>query len=444
MRPLGGRGGREHEGGEKRGKGDASHWIVYNRRAAEVPRGGGNTHGPADVLVYVNDRRVVVVGAGPAGLASAAELGRRGIRALVLEQADAVGSSWRGRYDRLRLNSSRPFSNLPGARFARGTGMFPSRDEMVRYLEEYGALNGIDVRLGTRLERIDRDGCGWILRTSTGDVPANQVIVASGYEHTPYLPEWPGRDRFQGRLLHSAEYRNATPFRGQDVLVVGPGCSGMEIAYELAENGAARVRLAVRTPPNIIVRSAIGPLLANAMLRLPTHTADRIMKRVREKELGDLTEYGLPQPEEGVFSRLKRLSVAPAIVDEEMIEAIKERRIEIVAGVETLDETAVELADGARIEPDAVIAATGYRCGLEPLVGHLGVLDERGVPRAVLGEPAAPGLRFIGYVPRPAHLGHMGSEARRAAKAIVLETSGARPAPELILAARRALSAGRA
>jgi hypothetical protein len=77
-------------------------------------------------------------------------------------------------------------------------------------------------------------------------------------------------------------------------------------------------------------------------------------------------------------------------------------------------------------------------------VGHLGVLDERGVPRAVLGEPAAPGLRFIGYVPRPAHLGHMGSEARRAAKAIVLETSGSRPAPELILAARRVLSAGRA
>jgi cation diffusion facilitator CzcD-associated flavoprotein CzcO len=392
----------------------------------------------------VDDRRVVVVGAGPAGLASAAELGRRGIRALVLEQADAVGSSWRGRYDRLRLNSSRPFSKLPGARFARGTGMFPSRDEMVGYLEEYAAGNGIDVRLGTRLERIDRDGRGWVLRTSTGDVHADQVIVASGYEHTPYLPEWPGRDRFQGRLLHSAEYRNATPFRGQDVLVVGPGCSGMEIAYELAENGAARVRLAVRTPPNIIVRSAIGPLLANGMLRLPTQKADRIMKRVREKELGDLTEYGLPQPEEGVFSRLKRLSVAPAIVDEEMIEAIKERRVEIIAGVEALDETAVELADGARIEPDAVIAATGYRCGLEPLVGHLGVLDERGVPRAVLGEPAAPGLRFIGYVPRPAHLGHMGSEARRAAKAIVLETSGSRPAPELILAARRVLSAGRA
>jgi cation diffusion facilitator CzcD-associated flavoprotein CzcO len=382
-----------------------------------------------------------VIGAGPAGLATAAELGRRRVRPLVLEQANGVGASWRGRYDRLRLNSSRPFSKLPGARYPRGTGMFPSRDEVVGYLEAFAARNSIDVRLGTRLERIDRDGGRWVLRTSTGDVRADHVVVAGGYDHTPFVPEWPGRDRFRGRLLHSADYRNPGPFQGQDVLVVGPGCSGMEIAYELAEQGAQRVRLAVRTPPNIILRSPIGPLLANAMLKLPTQTADRMMRRVREKEIGDLTEYGLPQPEEGVFSRLKRLRVAPAIVDKETIQAIRDRRIEIVAGVEALDDTAVELADGSRIEPDAVIAATGYRCGLESMAGHLDVLGERGVPHAVLGEPAAPGLRFIGYVPVPAHLGRMGGEARRAAKAIVRELSGSRATPELVLAARRTLSA---
>jgi cation diffusion facilitator CzcD-associated flavoprotein CzcO len=382
-----------------------------------------------------------VVGAGPAGLATAAELGRRSVRPLVLEQANGVGASWRGRYDRLRLNSSRPFSKLPGARYPRGTGMFPSRDEVVAYLENYAARNALAVRLGTRLERIDRDGGRWLLRTSTGDVRADQVVVAGGYDHSPFVPEWPGRDRFRGRLLHSDDYRNPAPFRGQDVLVVGPGCSGMEIAYELADRGARRVWLSVRTPPNIILRSPIGPLLANAMLKLPTQTADRMMRRVREKAIGDLTEYGLPQPEEGVFSRLKRLGVAPAIVDKETIQAIRDRRIEIVPGVEALDDTAVELAGGGRIEPDAVIAATGYRCGLEPIAGQLGVLNERGVPRAVLGEPAAPGLRFIGYVPVPAHLGRMGGEARRAAKAIVRELSGSRATPELVLAARRAVSA---
>jgi cation diffusion facilitator CzcD-associated flavoprotein CzcO len=205
------------------------------------------------------------------------------------------------------------------------------------------------------------------------------------------------------------------------VLVVGPGCSGAEIAHELATGGAARVRVAVRTPPNIIIRNPIGPLLARLIMRLPTLRADAILRFVSRREIGDLTEYGLPVPEEGLFSRLKRLGVAPTIVDHEVIESIKERRIEIVAGVESLDESGVTLSDGSRVEPDAVIAATGYRSGLGATVGHLDVLDERGLPRG--GEPL-PGLHFVGYVPRPAHVGYMGQEARRTAKAI----ARARPA----------------
>jgi cation diffusion facilitator CzcD-associated flavoprotein CzcO len=371
--------------------------------------------------------RVVVVGAGPAGLASAAALGRRGISATVLERSEAIASSWRGRYDRLRLNSSRPFSRLPGGRWSRGTPMFPSRDEVVSYLEDYARRNRIQVLLGTRLERIDRNGDGWILRTSTGDMLADHVIVAAGYEHTGFVPDWPGRDRFEKQLIHSREYRNPQPFRDADVLVVGPGCSGMEIAYDLAEGGAGRVRLAVRTPPNIIIRSPAGPLFANAMRRLPPERADAFMKIVRKKEIGDLTEFGLPVPEEGLFARLRRLSVAPAIVDKEVIQAIRDRRIEIVAGVESLDETGLTLADGNRIEPDAVVAATGYRPGLEPIVGHLGVLNERGAPHAPQGQEAAPGLRFVGYRPLPAHIGHMGHEAKRAAKEIAASLRS--PAP---------------
>jgi cation diffusion facilitator CzcD-associated flavoprotein CzcO len=371
--------------------------------------------------------RVVVVGAGPAGLASAAELRRRGISATVLERSNTIASSWRSRYDRLRLNSSRPFAKLPNGRYARGTPMFPSRDEVVSYLEGYARRNRIQVRLGTRLDRIDRNGDGWILRTSAGDMLADHVIVAAGYEHTGHIPDWPGRDRFEKRLIHSGEYRSPQPFRDADVLVVGPGCSGMEIAYDLAEGGAGRVRLAVRTPPNIIIRAPAGPLLANLFRRLPPERADAIMRKVREKEIGDLTEFGLPVPEEGVFARLRRLSVAPAIVDKEVIHAIRDRRIEIVAGVESLDETGLTLADGSRIEPDAVVAATGYRPGLEPLVGHLGLLNERGAPFEPQGQEAAPGLRFVGYRPLPAHIGHMGREAKRAAKEIAgaIDGSGA-------------------
>ena len=387
----------------------------------------------------MNQREAVIVGAGPAGLAVAAELGRRGIRALVLERSDGVGASWRGRYDRLRLNSSRWSSQLPGARYARGTGVFPPRDEVVRYLEDYA--RALDVRASTSVERIDRDGDGWRLRTSTGEVAARHVIVATGYDHTPHIPAWRGREEYSGRLLHAADYRSPVAFQGADVLVVGAGCSGMEIAYDLATGGAARVRLAVRTSPNILLRSVLGPLLGRLVLKLGNARADKVMRAAQRRTVGDLAPYGLPIPEEGMASRLARLGVAPAIIDKQTIRAIKERRFEIVAAVELLDRDGVVLADGSRIEPDAVIAATGYRCGLESMAGHLDVLNERGVPRAVLGEPAAPGLRFIGYVPVPAHLGRMGGEARRAAKAIVRDLSGSRATPELVLAARRTLSA---
>ena len=256
------------------------------------------------------------------------------------------------------------------------------------------------------------------MSTSSGNLAAAQVIVAGGYAHTPHIPDWPGREGYSGQLMHAADYRNPDRFRDADVLVVGSGSSGMEIAYDLVTGGARRVRVAVRTPPNILVRAPLGPLFARLLLKLGPQRADRVMPLIRRLEVGDLTEYGLPQPEEGVFARLLRLNVAPAIVDKVVIEAIKDRRIEIVAGVDSLDGTDVALADGTRVEPEAVIAATGYRPALEPVVGHLGVLDARGMPQPPDGGEAAPGLRFVGYLPRPAHLGLLSREATRAAEAI--------------------------
>ena len=111
----------------------------------------------------------MVIGAGPAGLATAAQLRRLGVPVMVIERAGAVGASWRGRYDRLRLNSSRPFSKLPGARYPAGTRMFPSRDQVVAYLEGYARDNELEIRFRTRVERLDPDGGGWLLQTSTGE-----------------------------------------------------------------------------------------------------------------------------------------------------------------------------------------------------------------------------------------------------------------------------------
>jgi putative flavoprotein involved in K+ transport len=360
----------------------------------------------------------IVVGAGPAGLAAAAQLRRAGVPAVVLEQGETLAPQWRARYDRLRLNSPRWFSTLPdGPSFRAGT--FPTRDELVAYLDAYAAHHALDVRFGTKVERLQRAGDRWVVQTSGGELRARHVIVAGGYEHRPFVPAWAGRARFRGAVSHAAGYRNAEPYRGQDVLVVGPGCSGAEIAYDLVEGGAQRVRLAVRTPPNILLREPIGAPLAVFFSQLPPQVGDAVLRFVRRRKLGDLTEFGLPLPDEGVFSRLRRLHVTPMIVDPEVIEAIRTRRIEIVAAVESFDETGVVLADGRRVEPHAVIAATGYRAGLESVVGHLDVLDAHGVPTVTDGE-ALPGLRFIGAR-------RQGDHAFGAQRALRGAASGSRP-----------------
>ena len=378
----------------------------------------------------MSDRQVVVVGAGPSGVSAALALKDVGIRPLLVDRANAVGASWRSRYDRLRLNTCRPFSHLPDRPFPKGTPMFPTRDQVVEHLQQHAYEEGVDLGLGTSVDRIERDGGGWRLDTSEGERRAAQVVVATGYEHAPLVPDWPGRGEFGGTLQHSSEYRNAEPYRGRKVLVVGPGCSGMEIAYDLAEGGAEKVWLSARTPPNILTRQGPGgvpgDMLGVALLNVPPRVADAIARFGRRVGVGDLTEYGLPVPDEGVFTRMYRLGVAPAIVDMEVIEAIKARRIEVVRGVDSLDATGVGLDGGARVEPDAVVCATGYRRGLDALVGHLGVLDERGMPRATGEDPAAPGLRFIGFVPRPGQIGYAAKQAKRAAKAIAheLRTAG--------------------
>ena len=373
----------------------------------------------------MSERQIVVVGAGQSGLSAALALKDLGLDPLVIEKADAVASAWRGRYDRLRLNTWGRWSHLPDRPFRKGTAKFPSRDDLVDHLEHHASEAGLDILLGTTAERIDREGDRWVVRTDGEAFEAPHVVVATGYEGVPFVPDWPGRQAFAGELIHAAEYRRPAPYAGKGALVVGPGCTGMEIAYDLAEGGAAKVWLAARTPPNIMLREGPagipGDVIGVALLRAPVRLADGVARFGSRMDVGDLSEHGLPVPEEGVFSRMYRLGVAPAIIDKEILDAIKSGAIEVVRGVESLASRQVRLADGATVEPDVVICATGYRRGLEPLVGHLDVLVDRGLPRALGTEPAAPGLRFIGYVPRPGGLGYMAKEAKRAAKAIKRE-----------------------
>jgi putative flavoprotein involved in K+ transport len=378
-------------------------------------------------------RDVVVVGAGSAGLATAAMLKRAGVPAIVLERAPHVAASWRERYDRLHLHTVRWLSDLPGYPLERSYGRWVSRDGMVEYLERYAEHHELEVRVRTEAKRIDRTASGWHLHTTAGPIEANVIVVATGYSHDPFVPDWPGRERFPGELTHSSEYRNPTRYRGRDVLVVGSGNSGAEIAVDLAEGGAGRVRLAVRTPPNIFRRQAFGvpsQLIAVLVRRLPVRIVDPVGLALRRVTVGDLSAYGLPAPE-GAYTKFLATDVIP-ILDVGLIEAVKGGAVEVVGGVEGFDEQGhVVLEGGRRMAPDAIIAATGYRRGLEPLVGHLSVLTPAGRP-AVHGartHPDAPDLYFVGFTnPISGHLREVGIDARKIARAIAGRRSARREA----------------
>jgi cation diffusion facilitator CzcD-associated flavoprotein CzcO len=324
-------------------------------------------------------------------------LKRAGEPVVVLDRRE-VGEVWATRYDRLHLHTVRWLSGLPGYPIPRSFGKWPARDGVAEYLRRYAAHHELEVRTSTAVERVDRANNGWVVNTTGRTIEAERVVIATGQSNVPFLPDWPGE--FAGDLIHSAAYRNPEPYRGRRVLVVGTGNSGAEIGVDLAEGGAGEVLVSVRTPPAIVRRDTLGipsQLLGIASMRMPTSAVDRIASGIRRVAIPDLAPYGLAAPERP-FSEFLRRRVIP-VVDVGFASAVRTGRVRIVGALERFEDGAAVLADGGRIEVDAVVAATGFRTGLERLVGHLDLLDEYGRPVVPDTEesPGAPGLHFVGY-----------------------------------------------
>ncbi|MFC7597803.1 flavin-containing monooxygenase [Terrabacter sp. GCM10028922] len=369
-----------------------------------------------------------IIGAGPAGLATAAAMRRRGLRSVVLERADSVGSSWRAHYDRLHLHTPRELSGLPGLPIPKEMGRWVARDDVVRYLELYAAHHEIHVRLGTQVSRVDRsaDGASWTLTLGDGTTTtAPYAVVATGFNHTPREPDVPGLQGFSGEVVLARHYRSGAAHAGRDVLVVGTGNTGTELAVDLAEHGAKRVRLAVRTVPHILRRNR-GPIAAQytgiAVRRLPTSLVDRVAPFVERLQTPDLSDRGLPRPDTGLLTRVERDNAIP-VQDVGIIDAIRSGAVEPVAALAAVDADTVVLSDGSRIRPDVLVLATGYEQGLEPLLGHLGVLDRTGRPVERGGRTArgASGLWYTGYTnPISGMLREISIDARKIALAMAL------------------------
>jgi putative flavoprotein involved in K+ transport len=288
----------------------------------------------------------VVIGGGQAGLAMGYHLARLGQRFVILDAGARVGDSWRARWDSLRLFTPARRDGLPGMKYPGRGHAFPTRDELADYLEGYAAHFELPVQCGVRVDALARVGERFLVAAGDRRIEADQVVVATGPFQAPHTP--PFARELDPRIvqLHSARYRNPSQLQDGDVLVVGPGNSGVDIAMELAATGR-RVLLSGEHPGHIpiAIEGLSGRLVFPALWFVWTHVLNRntpIGRRV------------LPKIAAG----------------HEPLIRTKPKHIE-AAGIERVPRTAgiangrPLLDDGRELDVANVVWATGYRRSLE-------------------------------------------------------------------------------
>lgn len=360
----------------------------------------------------------IVIGAGPAGLACAQAMRAAGLEAVVLEKASHVGAVWRRHYDRLRLHTDRNHSGLPGMAMPRAYPTYPSRAEVVAYLESYAAQFDIRPVFNTEVERVARDGEQW--RAEAGTIwSAPITVIATGIANSPYRPTWPGADAFRGDVSHSSEYRNPRPYSNKRALVVGFGNSGAEIALDLADAGVD-VTLAVRSPVQILPRDLLGiPIIAWAVLYgpMPAWLVDFINAPILRLAVGPIEKWGLRRSTKGPRRMVEEDGRAP-IIDIGALARVRDGSIKIRGDVDRLTSDGAAFAHSAPEKFDAIILATGFRPDLRKLLPDIeGLFDSDGMPLATGRATSAPGLYFCGQTTSATgQLRTIGIEARRIAR----------------------------
>ena len=348
---------------------------------------------------------VLVIGAGPAGLAVAGCLVQRGLTPRVIDKAEQVAASWRGHYERLHLHTVKQLSALPGVPFPKHYPRYVPRQALVDYLADYAQRHRIVPQTGEEAVAITPSAGGWQTLTQAGTrFESAAVVLATGANCRPRVPSVAGQAQYRGQVLHSRVYRNAAPFAGQRVLVVGMGNTGAEIALDLVEQGV-QAALSVRSPLNIVYRDVLGrptQLTSILLAKLPAAWGDAAARVLRDLTVGKLSRWGLQTSAISPLRQLREHGKTP-VIDVGTLARIKRGDIKVHPGIAGFTPDGVRFVDGTEQKFDTVIMATGYEPQIQRLFpGSSLAVDANGMPVDVIGQGALAGVCFVGFDNRQA------------------------------------------
>ncbi len=305
--------------------------------------------------------KTLIVGASIAGLASAAALQRQGVDYIIIEKNAQIATPWRNHYHRLHLHTSKRFSNLPYKKFTGPVPRYPSRQQVVDYLEEYQKEFAIEPFFNTEALSIRRVDDHWHTETNNRIFRSEYLIMATGAYSKPRPIGFNGLETFPGSILHSCKYKTGRSFKGQKVLVVGFGNSACEIAIDLYEQGALP-SMSVRSPVNIVPRDVFGMSvlgLSILLSRLPPRVADTLTAPLMKWLIGDITKLGLKRMPYGPLEEIRRDGIPP-VLDIGTIRHIRQGNIKVYDDIDHIEGSTVHFKGGKSQVFDAIVAAIGY------------------------------------------------------------------------------------
>jgi cation diffusion facilitator CzcD-associated flavoprotein CzcO len=345
---------------------------------------------------------ILIIGAGPGGLAVGGRLRQAGLDFEVVEQSGNIAHSWHNHYDRLHLHTVKQLSALPGLEFPEDYPLFVPRTQLIQYYEQYAGHFNIQPHFHAKVTDIKpTQDQKWEVHIKDQEgFMAERVVIATGVNRVPYYPHWNGQENFRGELVHSRYYKNPEPFLGKKVLIIGMGNTGAEIALDLAKHDV-KTYLSVRSPVNVVPLVFMGKptqLTAKKLEKIPFGLGDWLGTRIRRIAMGNLKKYGLKTAKMSPAKQLRETGRTP-VIDLGTIDQIKAGKIKVLPDIDHFNIDGLLLfKNDEQHHFDAIILATGYRAQIEDFLEDTeGLLDDFHVPKSPVGSGRHRGLYFVGF-----------------------------------------------